>query len=156
MNNNLSLVTIEKNIYIPDFDEDTGKYKDKSPYIPYQRRTPTYQCRCKSGAQFHNNALYKQHVKSETHRHFIENYHNYFKEVDEANKTIKELRIDNEFKNREIVKKNNEIKIMNTEYEKLKTKYSKLKIKLKTKSKTIEKMEKEISILDNQFSDVIN
>ena len=100
--------------------------------------------------------MYKQHIKSETHRHFIANYHNYFKEVDEANKTIKELRIDNEFKNREIVKKNNEIKKSRDEYDKLKTKYSKLKNKLKTKSKALEKMEKELNILDNQFSDVIN
>ena len=156
MDDNLSLVTIEKNIYIPDFHEETGKYKDKSPYIPYQRRTSTYQCRCKSGAQFYNNMSYKQHIKSETHRHFITNYHNYFKEVDEANKTIKELRINNEFKNREIIKKNNEINILDTEFSKLKIKYSKLKTKLKLKNKAIEKMEEELNILDNKFLDITN
>ena len=37
---------------------------------------------------------FNQHIKTSTHLHFIQNYENYYKEVDEALDTIKDLRIE--------------------------------------------------------------
>lgn len=91
------LVSIQKNIYIPSFDENLDEYIDKSPYKPYIRNPIQYECRCRAGSTFTGNSGFKQHIKSKTHKDFILNYKKYYSEIDRANLTIKELRIENEF-----------------------------------------------------------
>ena len=105
----LELATICIEIYVPNFNENSGEYVDKSPYKPYQRKCIEYECRCKAGSSFFNNASYKQHIKSNTHKLFIDNYPKYFKEVDEATETIKQLRIENEMLKRKYEKAHNKI-----------------------------------------------
>jgi len=105
----LELATIDKEIYVPNFNENSGNYVDKSPYKPYQRKCIEYECRCKAGSSFINNTSYKQHIKSITHKLFIDNYPTYFKEVDEAAETIKQLRIENEMLKRKYEKAHNKI-----------------------------------------------
>lgn len=83
---NGTLMVVEQKIYKPDFDIETGAYKDKCPYIG--NFTETYQCRCKSGATFNTSASFKQHIKSQHHKHWISNYKHYYKDVDEATKRI--------------------------------------------------------------------
>ena len=70
---------------------------------------------------FNKTNEFNQHIKTSTHLHFIQNYENYYKEVDEALDTIKDLRI---------------------EIDKLKKKKTKLKNKNKELNKTIESMKK--------------
>ena len=53
-----------------------------------------YECRCKAGSYFMNNATYKQHIKSKTHKDFIKNYKKYYKEADQASDTINDLKAD--------------------------------------------------------------
>ena len=77
------LVTINFEIYKPDFNENTDTYVDKSPYKKYQRKCKHYECRCKAGTTFYNNASFKQHIKSQTHKEFIQNYSRYYKEENE-------------------------------------------------------------------------
>ena len=108
-------------IYIPEFNFNTGKYEDKIPYERYQRNRPIYECRCRSGFFFNKTNEFNQHIKTSTHLYFIQNYLNYYKEVDEALDTIKDLRI---------------------EIDKLKKKKTKLKNKNKELNKTIESMKK--------------
>ena len=120
MTNNI-LTTTTNLIYIPEFNFNTGKYEDKIPYEPYQRNRPIYECRCRSGFFFNKTNEFNQHIKTSTHLHFIQNYENYYKEVDEALDTIKDLRI---------------------EIDKLKKKKTKLKNKNKELNKTIESMKK--------------
>ena len=91
------LVSIQKNIYIPSFDENLDEYIDESPYKPYMRNPIQYECRCRAGSTFTGNTSFKQHIKSKTHKDFINNYKKYYSEIDRANITIKELRIENEF-----------------------------------------------------------
>jgi len=111
MNN--QMIIVNKEIYIPSFNEELDEYYDKSPYKRYERNCIQYECRCKAGTLFMGNAMFKQHTKSKTHRDFIKNYKKYDAEIDRAKETIKELRVENEFlirKNIQIQKKNDELK----------------------------------------------
>ena len=103
------LLQIETDIYKPYFDENTDEYIDKSPYKPYERNCIRFECRCKAGSVFIGNAMFKQHVKSKTHRDFIKNYKKYYKEIDEAFETIKRLTADNELFQRKNLKLSKQI-----------------------------------------------
>tara|TARA_B100000575_G_C23110296_1_gene641316 strand:+ start:74 stop:499 length:426 start_codon:yes stop_codon:yes gene_type:complete len=85
------LVKVFQEIYKPVFDENNDKYIDKSPYKPYERNCIQYECRCKAGAYFKGNTMFKQHIQSKTHQDFIHNYSKYYKEIDEASETIQKL-----------------------------------------------------------------
>ncbi len=180
---NRALMTVEQNIYIPEFDIDTNTYKDECPYKSGGFAL-MYQCRCKSGASFNTIASYKQHIKSQHHRHWISNYKNYFKEVDEANGRINELLGNLDKKHREIIRIKKEYPILKSEISIFKNENSILKHensilknensffkkessilnktikifkkKIKDKKKQIDKLEEQVNILDNQFSEVIN
>lgn len=95
------IISVNREIYIPSFDENKDEYYDKSPYKPYERNCIQYECRCKAGSIFMGNVMYKQHIKSKTHKDFIKNYKKYYAEVDRAKETIKRLRIENEFLTRQ-------------------------------------------------------
>jgi DNA repair exonuclease SbcCD ATPase subunit len=104
-----SLALIHSDIYVPEFNENTDEYFDKCPYKPYERNCIRYECRCKAGSYFLNNASYKQHIKSRTHKDFIENYKKYYKEVDEAQQNIKDLKAEIEL----LKRKNTNLKLQN-------------------------------------------
>ena len=106
------LIKIDFTIYKPAFNENTGNYIDKSPYKPYERNCIRYECRCKAGASFINYTQFKQHIKSFTHKEFINNYSKYYKEVDESQITIKKLKVENELlkrKNNLLINNNNNL-----------------------------------------------
>lgn len=98
------LVATHNVIYKPGFDENSGLYIDMTPYQRYSRNCQVYECRCRAGASFRGNAEYKQHIKSKTHQDFIGNYAKYFKEVDEAQDRIKELRVKSDLSERTVNK----------------------------------------------------
>jgi hypothetical protein len=106
MNNNFQkqIVSITRCVYIPSFDESSGEYIDISPYKPYSRNHIQYECRCRAGCIITNTTTFKQHVKSKTHKDFIQNYKKYYAELDQAKETIKELRVENEFLTRKNIK----------------------------------------------------
>lgn len=104
-----SLALIHCDIYVPGFNENTDEYFDKCPYKPYERNCIRYECRCKAGSYFLNNASFKQHIKSTTHKDFIQNYKKYYKEVDEAQQTIKDLKAEIEL----LKRKNTNLKVQN-------------------------------------------
>ncbi len=109
------IVQVESSIYIPVFDENNDIYIDKSPYKPYERNCIKYECRCKAGSYFVNNMMYKQHIKSKTHKEFITNYKKYFKEVDEAKETINNLKVENELLKRKLEKFKRIIELLDDE-----------------------------------------
>jgi hypothetical protein len=142
------LCKIDYDIYIPIFDENTSKYVDKSPYKPYERNRIRYECRCCAGKSFITNQQFKSHIKSQTHKEFIENYSKYYKEVDKASDTIK-----NQLIEIELLKRNN--RKLNKLYIKLKDnnedkKYIKI---INEKDKKIKELEKYIESLDIIDSD---
>ena len=109
------LTKVETSIYIPSFDENNDIYIDKSPYKPYERKCIKFECRCKAGAYFVGNSMFKQHIKSKTHKDFILNYKKYFKEVDEANETINNLKIENELLKRKLLRYQKVIEMLDEE-----------------------------------------
>ena len=98
------LVSTHNVIYKPGFDENSGRYIDITPYQRYGRNCQVYECRCRAGTSFRGNVEFKQHIKSKTHQDFINNYPKYFKEVDEAQDRIKELRVKTDLSERTISK----------------------------------------------------
>ena len=98
------IITVNKDIYIPSFNEELDEYIDISPYKPYERNCIQYECRCRAGSTITGNTGFKQHIKSKTHKDFIKNYKKYYSEVDRSNSTIKELRVENEFLKRKNIK----------------------------------------------------
>jgi len=71
----------EPPLYTPQFNENTGKYEDESPYEKYKPTHKTYKCSCKSGTLFSDRFRFMQHIKSKTHQEYINNYENYNKEL---------------------------------------------------------------------------
>ena len=66
---------------------------------------------------FNKTNEFNQHIKTSTHLHFIQNYENYYKEVDEALDTIKELRIENDKLRRKKTKLKNKNKVLKSKIE---------------------------------------
>ena len=154
-----SIIKLEEEIYIPFFCSENGIYIDKCPYKPYQKNCIRYECRCKAGAYFESNGQFKQHIKTKTHCDFISNYCKYYKEVDESQKLIKELRVENELlvrKNRQLTKLCLDIKKEKTELEeenkkmKKRTKYIKKKYNNDNVIVNIEEHEK----LKNEYEEI--
>ena len=99
-----TLATIDLENYVPVFDENNDIYIDKCPYKPYQRNCKQYSCNCRAGASFLNNAQYKQHIKTKTHRDYVKNYKKYNKEIYERDETIKNLNVELELTKRKMIK----------------------------------------------------
>ena len=98
------VISVNKEIYIPPFNEELDEYYDKSPYKKYERNPIQYECRCRAGSMITNTTTFKQHIKSKTHKDFIKNYKKYYAEVDQAKEKIKILTTENEFLMRKNIK----------------------------------------------------
>jgi len=83
-----SIVTTDFINYTPEFNSDTGKYYDKSPFKTYERGQ-VYTCDCKSDSRFNNCTHFNQYIK------FYDTYTSINKE---KNKEIIRLKADNEKK----------------------------------------------------------
>ena len=112
----MSLVRVDKEIYKPIFDENKDKFIDKCPYEFHERNRIHYQCRCKAGSYITSRPEYLQHIKSKTHKTFIENYSAYYKEVDDAEDTNKKLTKDNEIMKRKLELREKEIEELKMKY----------------------------------------
>ena len=75
---------------------NTGKFYDKSPFKKHERRGIPHKCHCKTGKLFNTLTQYNQHIKTKTHKNYIQNYKNHNQELDSANERIKELTQENE------------------------------------------------------------
>ena len=95
--------------YKPDFDEETGDYYDKCPYEKYKRSQKSYTCPCVSGKIINNRGQFIQHIKIIAHKNWLKNIG---KENDD-NKLIKELRIENEKKEKHIRSQQRNLNLLN-------------------------------------------
>ena len=103
------IVAINSQIYKPTIDSNNGIYIDKCPYSFHERKRIVYDCRCKAGCSFDSRGKFNQHIKTKTHKEWIKNYDKYFKEVDDAQTTIKELTI----KVEKLMRKNSKLELEN-------------------------------------------
>ena len=104
------IVSTTLKIYEPQFDEDEDCYKDTNPYKKYERSIISYECKCRAGACFTNSSQYKQHIKTKTHKKFIDNYKLFHKQLNDLQKEIKERDIQIEMLKRKVQKLSNYIK----------------------------------------------
>ena len=74
------LVT-EPPLYTVEFNAETGKYEDISPYEKGKPTHKLYKCSCKSGTCFSDRRGFLQHIQSKTHQEYINNYEKYNKEL---------------------------------------------------------------------------
>ena len=91
----MEIVSTQTKIYKPEYDTENDNYYDKSPFKKYERGIP-HKCNCKIGKLFNNLTQYNQHIKTKTHKNYIQNYKNHNQELDSANERIKELTTENE------------------------------------------------------------
>ena len=92
----MEIVSTQTKIYKPEFDPNTGKFYDKSPFKKHERRGIPHKCNCKIGKLFNTLTQYNQHIKTKTHQNYIQNYKNHNQELDSFKEEIKELTANNE------------------------------------------------------------
>jgi hypothetical protein len=106
-----AIVETQNRIYKPTFDSDTNSYIDVCPCKKHDGSyiKPVYFCRCKYGATFKNVTQFNAHVKTNVHQAFLTGYEGFYRESDESQEIIRELRIENERQRREIQRLHREL-----------------------------------------------
>lgn len=80
----MELTIINKSVYTPKLDIDTGKYIDECPIHPYNRNKELeIHCLC-NNSKFYNMSEYKKHIKLKSHQRFLDNYLYYINDIEEA------------------------------------------------------------------------
>ena len=99
----LAIVETQHRTYKPTFDSDTNTYIDVCPCKKHDRSyiKPVYRCRCKYGSSFKNVTQFNSHVKTKVHQEFLKGYEEFYREADESQEIIRDLRIENEKQRRE-------------------------------------------------------
>lgn len=98
-NTSTTVVSIEAILYEAELDPETGEYIDKNPYGKGKGKPrPIIKCGCISGTLISTRAGFNQHIKTQAHRNWLENYAEEQKKKDEKRKmktTIEKLKIKN-------------------------------------------------------------
>ena len=105
--------------YTPQFNENSGKFEDKSPFIKGERKCIQYKCSCKSGTLFSGYSQWKNHIKSKTHQEYIVNYEKNNKEVDDLKIEKNDLLAKNGVLENKILNLENKNKTLTDQNEKL-------------------------------------
>tara|TARA_B110000046_G_C12990190_1_gene397500 strand:+ start:342 stop:770 length:429 start_codon:yes stop_codon:yes gene_type:complete len=105
--------------YTPQFNENSGKFEDKSPFVKGERKCIQYKCSCKSGTLFSGYSQWKNHIKSKTHQEYIVNYEKNNKEVDDLKIEKNDLLAKNGVLENKILNLENKNKTLTDQNEKL-------------------------------------
>jgi len=129
--------------YSPKYNPTKDIFEDESPFTPYSKKNQVYKCPC-NGYQFCKTISYNSHIKSNTHKNWLENYKENNKELNDAKSNVNSLLAENTILKRKIDKKDKYI----DELEKEVNKYRSLKRSMKMFMDDIEEDD------DANFSDV--
>ena len=162
----MSLVRVNTEIYKPVFDENEDKFIDKCPYAKHERNRIHNQCRCRVGSNITSRVSFNQHIKSHTHKTFIKNYSEYYKEVDEAEEKIRKLLVDNELLKRKVDARERDINELKKEKYKQQQEFIKVNQNWNNVNKKLDienqeldtnnkELEEENNILKNQLNQLI-
>ncbi len=69
----MELTKVQKTIYKPVFNPDTGKYMDESPFKLHSRNNVIYTCLC-NHSEFNTTTSFKSHIKSKSHSKYLLHY----------------------------------------------------------------------------------
>ena len=111
--------------YTPKYNPSKDIFEDESPFPPYSKKNQTYTCPC-NGYQFCKTNLFNSHIKSNTHKNWLENYKENNKELNDAKSNANILLAENTILKRKLNNIDN-----------------KYRIELEKKEKIISKLEKE-------------
>ncbi len=79
----MELVKVQKTIYKPVFNPDTGKYMDESPFKLHSRNNVIYTCLC-NHSEFNTTTSFKNHIKSKSHSKYLLHYELHVEETEDA------------------------------------------------------------------------
>mgnify|MGYP001277516783 FL=1 len=117
--------------YTPKYNPSKDIFEDESPFPPYSKKNQVYICPC-NGYQFCKTNLFNSHIKSNTHKNWLENYKENNKELNDAKSNANILLAENTILKRKLNNIDN-----------------KYRIELEKKEKIISKLEKEANKYTN-------
>jgi hypothetical protein len=82
----MEVVKVQKTIYKPVFDPETGLYTDESPFKLHSRNNMIYTCLC-NHSQFHTLTTFKSHIKTKSHLKFLMHYELHVEDATDAQST---------------------------------------------------------------------
>ncbi len=124
-------LTTKPEKYTPKYNPSKDIFQDESPFPPYSKKNQTYTCPC-NGYQFCKTNLFNSHIKSNTHKNWLENYKENNKELNDAKSNANILLAENTILKRKLNNIDN-----------------KYRIELEKKDKIISKLEKEANKYTN-------
>ena len=115
-NTNTAIISTTYILYEPEFDTNTGKWKDKNPFKKKSHNNYTIECRCICGSIFNTHSGFSNHCKNKTHKKWVQHYDRLYAEGDKAKKELNEFKKEKEFsdrRNKQLQRENRELQQQN-------------------------------------------
>ena len=115
-NTSTAIISTTYILYEPEFDTNTGTWKDKNPFKKNSHNNYTIECRCICGSIFNTHSGFSNHCKNKTHKKWVQHYDRLYAEGDKAKKELNEFKKNNEKldrKNKQLQRENRELKQQN-------------------------------------------
>lgn len=109
-------------LYEPEFDTNTGEWKDKNPFKKNSHNNYTIECRCICESIFNTHSGFSNHCKNKTHKKWVKNYDRLYAEGDKAKKELNEFKKEKEFsdrRNKQLQRENSELQQQNQTLQKI-------------------------------------
>lgn len=115
-NTSTAIISTTYTLYEPEFDTNTGKWKDKNPFKKKSHNNYTIECRCICGSIFNTHSGFSNHCKNKTHKKWVQHYDRLYAEGDKAKKELNAFKKEKEFsdrRNKQLQHKNRELQQQN-------------------------------------------
>lgn len=85
----MTITVLSAKNYFPEYDDEKGKYYDKSPYTDKMDKE-LYKCGCKNDCLFNRQSEFNKHIKLKTHIKWVSSYvePDYIKEINNYKKKL--------------------------------------------------------------------
>ena len=121
-NTSTAIISTTYILYEPEFDTNTGTWKDKNPFKKNSHNNYTIECRCICGSIFNTHSKFSKHCEINTHKKWVQHYNRLYAEGDKAKKELNEFKKDNEKldrKKKQLQRKNRELQQQNQTLQKI-------------------------------------
>ena len=121
-NTSTAIISTTYILYEPEFDTNTGEWKDKNPFKKNSHNNYTIECRCICGSIFNTHSGFSNHCKNKTHKKWVQHYDRLHAEGDKAKKELNEFKKEKEFsdrRNKQLQRENRELQQQNQTLQKI-------------------------------------
>ena len=121
-NTSTAIISTTYILYEPEFDTNTGEWKDKNPFKKNSHNNYTIECRCICGSIFNTHSGFSNHCKNKKHKKWVKNYDRLYAEGDKAKKELNEFKKEKEFsdrRNKQLQRENRELQQQNQTLQKI-------------------------------------